>query len=146
QARDVAGPAVERDVAVRHQLAGGSPVGRETEPMHHIIQPAFHEGQEHLAGVLRRARRQLEVTAELALKMSVEAFELLLLAQPDACLARLAAAIAVHSGSDVAPLDGALGAFATAALEEQLDAFASAQFANRIDRACHYSLARLSFV
>ena len=61
-----------------------------------------------------RARGQLEIAAELPLQHAVEAFELLLFAEADAVFARLAAAVAVHAGGHVAPVDGALGAFAAA--------------------------------
>src|SRR5262249_59606549 len=73
----------------------------------------------------------------LPLEQAVEALQLLLLAQPHAVLAELAAAEAVHAGRRVAPLDGALGAVATAALEVELHALPPAQLAHRIDRASH---------
>src|SRR5207237_8424207 len=104
---------------------------RPPQPVHHVIQPALHDAQQHLAGVLGRARRQLEIAAELALEDAVEAFELLLLAEALAVLARLAAAVAVHAGRGLA-LDGALGALAAGALQIQLDAFPAAQLADRV--------------
>jgi hypothetical protein len=43
----------------------------------------------------------------------------------------------VHAGRLIAAFDGALGAFAAAALEVKLDAFTSAKPANRIDMTSH---------
>src|SRR5262249_25161386 len=93
--------------------------------------------QQHLAGIFRGARRQLEVAAELAFQDAVEALELLFLAQARPVFAGLAAALTVHAGSKVAAVDGALGTVAAAALQVELDAFATAQFADGIDVACH---------
>src|SRR6516225_7858675 len=105
--------------------------------MHHVIQPPFHDRQQHFAGVFRGARGELEITAELPLEDAVEAFQLLFLAQTDAVLAGFATAVTVHPRRDVAALDGALGAVATAALEVQLDAFPAAQLANGIKMTSH---------
>src|SRR5439155_8983917 len=115
-------------------------VRRETEPMYDVVQAALQDRQQLLAGVLRRARGQLKIAAELALEDAVEALELLLFAEANAILAGLAAALAVHAGREIAALDGALGAFAAAALEEQLDAFTATQFANRIEMTSHKSV------
>src|SRR5438093_224106 len=107
--------------------------------MHDVVEPAFEDAQEHLAGVLLGARRQREVAAELALEDAVEPLELLLLAEADAVFTQLAAA-GVHAGRAGAALDGALGRLAPCALEIEFDAFAAAQLANRIDMASHDSL------
>ncbi len=90
-----------------------------------------------------RARRQLEVAAELAFENAVEAFELLLLAQADAVFARLAAAD-VHAGRLLRRSMAHFGAVAARSLEEELDAFAAAQFANRVDVASHSRQIRMS--
>src|SRR5262249_61661233 len=107
------------------------------EPVPDVVQAPLHDAQQHLAGVLRRARGELEVAAELPLEDAVEALQLLLLAQPDAVFARLAAAEGVHARRLVAPLDGALGALTTAALEVELDALPAAEFALVVELACH---------
>ena len=122
---------------MRDQLAGTGPAGREAEAKNDVVQPPFHDAQEHLAGVLWRPRGQLEIPAELPLEDAVKAFELLLLAQAGAVLARLAAPVAVHSRRLIAPLDGTLGAVAAAALQVQLHAFTAAQFADRIEMTSH---------
>ncbi len=131
---NVAGVAVDLDLAVADQLAGAGPVGGPAEPMHHVVQAPLHDGQQLLAGVLRRARGQLEIAAELSFQEAVEALQLLLLAEANAVLARLAAAVAVHTGGHVAPVDGALGAFAARPLQEELHALAPAQLANGVGR------------
>jgi hypothetical protein len=43
----------------------------------------------------------------------------------------------VHAGRKVAPLNGALGAVAAAALQVQLDAFPAAQLTDGIEMASH---------
>ena len=45
--------AVERDVPVRDQLAGGGARRREAEAVDDVVQPALQDAQQHLAGVLR---------------------------------------------------------------------------------------------
>src|SRR5256885_276976 len=102
------------------ELPGRGARVAEAEAMHDVIEPALHDAQQDLAGVLRRARRQFEVAAELPLQHAVEAFQFLLLAQAHAVLARFPAPVAVHAGRAIAPVDGALGAFATGPLEEEL--------------------------
>ena len=109
--------------------------------MDDVVESAFEERHQHFAGVLRRARGEREVAAELALEEAVEPLELLLLAEADAVLAQLRLAVAVHTRRDIAPLDRALWAFAARAFEEQLHAFTPAQLADRIDSSGHCVLA-----
>src|SRR5262249_9435200 len=129
---------VEQHVAVAHQLAGRSAVEGEAEPVNNVVEPSLHDAQEHLAGVLRRARGQGKITAELSLQDAVETFWFLFFAQAKAGIARVSAPGAVHSGGGVAAFDGALGAVAARALEEELNALAAAQFAFRVELSGHF--------
>ena len=97
-ARDVAGLAVDHDVAVATSWRAAARIGAKPRRWTTLSSRRSRMRQQLLAGVLRRARGQLEVAAELALEDAVEALELLLLAEADAVLARLAAAVAVHAG------------------------------------------------
>jgi hypothetical protein len=137
-ARDVAMLAVQHDMAVRHQLTSGGPRWSESEAMHDVVEPAFENAQERLAGILFRASRQGEIAAELALEDAVEPFELLLFAQTVTVL-RLLAATGMHSGGLITPFDGAFGAFAARALQVELNAFAAAESANWINVTSHGS-------
>ena len=130
---------VKLNVSMGDHLPRGGTRLRPTEPVDDVVQAALHDAQEHLAGVFRRARGQLEVAAELALEDAVEAFELLFFTQAHPVFAQLAAAEAVHARRLIALVDGALGAVTATALEIQLDPFAAAQSANRIDMASHGS-------
>ena len=104
--------------------------------MDDIVESAFEQAQQRFAGVLGRARRQGEVTAELLFEQAIKAFQLLLFAQTFAIFGQLAAAH-VHARRLIAAFDGALGAFAATAFEIQLDAFTSAKLADRIDMTSH---------
>ena len=121
-----------------HLPRGGTRL-RPAEPVDDVVQAALHDAQEHLARVFRRARGQLEVAAELALEDAVEAFELLFFTQAHPVFAQLAAAEAVHARRLIALIDGALRAVTAAPFEIELDPFAAAQSANRIDMASHGS-------
>src|SRR5262245_2770215 len=105
--------------------------------MDDIVQSPFHDREQGLPRVGLGPAGKGEIAPELALKDPVKPLEPLLLAQPQTIFARLAAAVAVHARSNVAALDGTLGAIAAAALEVELDALPAAQFANWIDRASH---------
>ena len=102
-----------------------------------VVQPPLQDRQQRVAGVARSAAGQLEVPAELPLEDAVVALDLLLLAEADAVLGRLAAAELVHARRALAALDGALGRVAARPLEEQLHALAAAEPADRSDVACH---------
>src|SRR6516164_6673172 len=124
---------------MRDQLARAGARRSEAEAVDNVVQPPLHDGQELLAGVFRGAGGQLEIAPELPLEDAVEAFQLLLLAEPDPILAGLTPAMTVHAGRNVPPLDGALGAIAARALQIQLHAFTPAQLANGIEMASHRS-------
>ena len=114
--------------------------GREAEPVDDVVQPPLQDAQQLLAGVLRRARGQREVAAELALEHAVEALELLLLAEADAVLAAACRGGSRACRAAVLRRSMAhLGLSQRAALEVQLHALAAAQLANGIDVACHGS-------
>ncbi len=68
---------------------------------------------------------------------AVVPLDLLLLAQADRVLARLAAAELVHARHALAALDGALGRVAPRPLQEQLQAFPTAKSADRSGIASH---------
>ena len=66
---------------MRNHLPGRGSRRANPKPMHDVVEPSFEDGQQHFTGVFRRARRQLEIAAELAFVETVEAFEFLLFAQ-----------------------------------------------------------------
>src|SRR5262249_53615599 len=136
-ARDAGEMAVDLDMAMRHQLPRGGAVGGKAEAVDDVIQATLHDDKQHLAGVLRGARGQLEVAAELTLEDAIEPLQFLLLAQAQPVLAGLAAAVTVHAGRHVASLDGTLGTIAAGALQIELDALAATEFANRIEMTSH---------
>src|SRR5579863_4200461 len=83
-------------------------------------------------GHARFLRRRVEVIAELLFEQSVDASRLLLRAQLDAVVGRLALTrLPVHPGREGAALDGALGRVAALAFEIQLRALAAAETADR---------------
>src|SRR5712692_5114568 len=84
------------------------------------------------AGDARFALRQLEVIPELLLEQPVRPSRLLLGAQLQAVVRRLALArLAVHARRERAALDGALRRVATLALQVELGALAAAEAADR---------------
>jgi hypothetical protein len=121
---------------VGDQLTSAQPIGSKTQAVNDIIESAFQDRQQLLAGVFRGARGQFKVATELAFENAVKALEFLFLAQPDAIFARLAAA-RVHTGRLIAALNRALGGVATGAFQEQLDAFPAAHLAFEIESSCH---------
>src|SRR5206468_8027672 len=133
--RDLA--AVHLEMAVRHHLAPLASRGRESEPVHDVVEPELEEPQEILAGDALLGLGPLEVFAELTLEHAVDALGLLLLAQLHAEGGRLAAVQPVLARRIVAPLDRALVGEAAGALQEELHAFASAEPALRVSIPRH---------
>ena len=83
--------AVDPDVAVADQLAGGGAALGEAEEVDHAVEAGLEELQETLAGDAALALGGLEGLAELALEQAVDVAELLLLVQADGELRQLAA-------------------------------------------------------
>ena len=83
--------AVDPDVAVADQLAGGGAALGEAEKVDHAVEAGLEELQETLAGDAALALGGLEGLAELALEQAVDVAELLLLVQADGELRQLAA-------------------------------------------------------
>src|SRR5207244_3028347 len=105
----------------------------------------LHDRKELLAGVRRRAGRDGEVAAELALEDAVEPLELLLLAEADAVLAGLRPAVAVHARQHALPaVESTLGV-ALRAFEEELHPLAAAELANGIGGSRHRVVVRNEF-
>src|SRR4051794_34984101 len=82
--RDVDLAAVHGEVAMANELARRRARGCEPEPIRHVIQTPLEQLQQRFAGNAARAFRLLEVAAELILEHTVNALDLLLLAQLDA--------------------------------------------------------------
>ena len=136
--RDVDLAAVDREVAVAHQLPRLRPRGGEAEAVDHVVEAALQQLEQRLAGDAARAVRHLEVAAELVLEHAVDALDLLLLAQLQAVADDLRLAqLAVLAGGHVALLDRALLGVAALSLEEELHAFAPAEPTNRSGITCH---------
>jgi len=117
--------------------------GAEAQPMHHVVQPALHDRQEGLARAFRRSRRQFKVTPKLLFHHAVKPLELLLLAETHAILTQLPPAI-VHARRGVAALDGALGRFASGALQVQLEPFAATHLTDGVEITSHCGYAPMS--
>src|SRR3954470_7988130 len=128
-ARDVDAPAVDRPVAVAHELARLAARRSEAEAHQDVVQAALEQGQEVLAGDAVLAARFGVVLAELLLQDAVVPPRLLLLAQLDAVLGLLLAAAAVVPGRVGAALDAALVREAALTLEEELLSLAAALLA-----------------
>jgi hypothetical protein len=64
-------------------------------------------------------------------------FDLLLLAEVNAVIGELSAALLVHAGGVFTSLDRALGRIAARSLEEELQAVAAAKAANWSGVSCH---------
>src|SRR5882757_997783 len=127
--RDVHLAAVDDDVAVAHQLAGGVAGLGEAGPVNHVVQPRFEDLQHDLAGLAGLLVGLGVVAAELLLQHAIDPAGLLLLAQLEQVFAVLAAAAAVLTRRVRPDLDRALRAVAFGALEEELHLFAAAQLA-----------------
>src|SRR6185295_9160743 len=133
----VRGGAVDREVAVGHELAGLCPRAGEAEPEDDVVEPGLEPLEERLAGDAGRAFGLTVVVPELPLEHAIDAADLLLLAQLDAELAHLAAADAVLAGRGRTPLEGALLGVAASALQEELGALPAAQAADGSGVAGH---------
>src|SRR3546814_14664500 len=83
--------AVDRDAAVRNQLARGRAGHGEAHAVDDVVQAGFEQLQQVLAGVALPGRGLLVVVAELALEQAVDALDLLLLTQLGGVVGQLAA-------------------------------------------------------
>src|SRR5262245_1439746 len=120
-----------------HQLARLGTRGGEPEPVDDVVEPPLEELEQRLAGDPAAPIGHLEVAPELSLEHSVDATQLLLLAQLGRVLGELRARLPVLAGRIVAPLDRALVGVAPLALEKELQPLASAVPADRSGVACH---------
>src|SRR5579859_3502852 len=104
----------------------------QTEPVDDVVQAQLQVAQQVDAGHAWLPGRLVEIVAELLLEQAVDAARLLLRAQLDAVVGRLALArLAVHAGRERAALDGALRRVAPLALQVELGALAAAEPADR---------------
>ena len=124
----------------RHQLPGLGAALAEAEPMHDVVQPALQAALISASPVLPLLfDGMVEILAELPLEHAVVMLDLLLLAQVNAVVGELAAALDVHARRRFAALDRALRRVAARALEEQLQAVAAAKSTNGSSVSCHSS-------
>ena len=90
--RNIGAAAVDRDMAVQHQLARLPARVGKPEPVHHVVEAHLEDTQQVLAGYAGLALGSHEVLVELALQDAVDIARLLLLFELQAELALLAAA------------------------------------------------------
>src|ERR1019366_1915095 len=126
-ARDVHFLPVHADVPVADELVRLRARAGEAEPVDDVVETALEKREQVLARDAAHALGRLERQPELPLENSVEALQLLLLAELDAVAEDLGPALAVLAGREIAALDGALVREAAVSLEEQLHAFTPAQ-------------------
>src|SRR6267142_797163 len=134
---DVHLPGVDAEVAVPHQLARLRAGVGEAEPEDHAVEALLEELEQVLAGLALGSRAARVVAAELRLEQTVEALDLLLLAQLHAVLGELGAALAVLARRVRAALDGALVRVAAVALQVHLEILAPADAAGAFRIASH---------
>src|SRR5688572_28800650 len=131
--RDVHAAAVDREVAVAHELARRAARRREAEPEHDVVEPPLQHLQQELARDALGLARLGERVPELALEQAIDAARLLLLAQLLAVVRLLRApALAVLAGGVAAALERALVGEAARALQEQLHPLTPAEPASGI--------------
>ena len=135
-----------RDVSVGDELARLRARRCVTKTIDDVIQSAFEQREEVLAGHAFHSHGPLEVEPELALQHPVYAFDLLLLAKLFAVADELGAAhvAAMLAGRlSAAFLDRAAGLVAPLALQKELHSFPAAQTAHRSTISCQDLLLRL---
>jgi hypothetical protein len=98
-------PAVDRYVAVRHELAGLAARRRESEARQDVVQAPLEHAQQLVARHALAARRAVEDPAELALAQSVVVLGPLLLAYLLSIIRQPAEAAAVLARRIRAPLE-----------------------------------------
>src|SRR6476661_5952662 len=125
-------------MAVANELPRLRPRRGQPEPVDDVVEAAFEQLQQRLAGDPARPVRHLEIAAELVLQHAVDSLDLLLLAQLQTVAHELRLPqLAVLSRRQVALLNRALLRIAALPLQEELHAFAPAQPADRTDVTCH---------
>src|SRR5690348_16678332 len=141
--RDVHRVPVDLEVPVRDELARLLARRAEAEAVDDVVHAQLQVAEQVDAGDARLSRRLVEIVAELLFEQPVDAPRLLLGAQLNAVVGRLAlASLAVHAGRERAALDGALRRVAALALEVELGALAAAEAADRAGIVRHYTRLR----
>src|SRR5215831_3223193 len=130
-------PAVDRHVAVPHELPRLRARGREAQGVDHVVQATLELLEQVRPGDPLAPLRLGEGQPELALQQPVDPLDLLLLAKLDAVTQELAAPAAVLARRIVAALDGALVLEAAIPFQEQLHPFSPAEPANRLGVSSH---------
>src|SRR4051812_34237411 len=138
--RDVHLVAVDQEVAVQHELAGGVPGLGEPGPVHDVVQPGLQDLEQDLTRLALLVGGFDVVVVELLLQHAVDAAGLLLLAKLEQVLALLGPTAAVLARRVRPDLDRALRALALAALEEQLHLLPAAEPAVSTGVTGHLSL------
>src|SRR5262249_22631283 len=110
----------------------------KAEPIDDVVEPPFEQLEERLAGDAPLAVGDLEIPAELVFEHTVDALDLLLLAQLEAVAHQLRLApLALLTRRQVALLDRAFRGVAALPFQEELHPLAPAQPADRTDVTCH---------
>src|ERR1700681_1283877 len=131
--------AVDVDRLVGNQLARLGARGGKTHPVHHVVEPAFEQLEQRLAGGAGSARRRLVVVAELALEHAIHAAQLLLLAQLQTVVGQPLPPLALDAAGGHLQLALALERLG-AALEEQIRTLAPRELAGWTEITRHGSL------
>src|SRR6478609_8644149 len=103
--RDVDADAVDQEVTVGHELAGGATGPGQAGAVDHVVQAGLEDLQQVLTGLAGAARGLLVVTAELLLHDAVGEASLLLLLQLGEVLLLLDPATAVLAGREGTELE-----------------------------------------
>src|SRR5271167_442636 len=130
-------PAVNVNVPVTNHLARLRQRAREAETVHDVIEAPLEQYEQVLAGDSVHPLRHREVSLKLRLHHSVDALDLLLLAQPNREFRETRARLAGSGGRIIAPLDRALVAVASLSLEEEFQSLAPTQAAYWPQVSCH---------
>src|SRR5688572_23141741 len=128
-ARNVDRLLIDLDVTVADELSRCLATGGEAHAVHDVVETALQCGEEIVSGDSGLRCNALESIAELFFAYSIDALDLLLLAELLRVLGHLATSGgrgSMLSGGRRTTLDGALFGEALGALEEQLRPFAAA--------------------
>ncbi|MDB5074649.1 MAG: hypothetical protein JWO42_828 [Chloroflexi bacterium] len=134
---DVGLSTIDIKVTMSHQLARLFAVRGKAKPEHDVVKPLLQKSEQRLAGHTGLLARFSEGLSELRLEEAVNPTCLLLLAELQAILRRLAAALLMRARRIRTALDRALLGHTTLAFEEQLNALSATQFAIRPSVSCH---------
>src|ERR1700737_4760096 len=130
-------PAIDQDMAVRHELTGLGPRAAEAQPVDDVVEALFELAQQLLPGCLRSAAAGIEIALELAGRHAAEPLDLLLLFELDQVVRVTLAGAALLSGAALLPRRkrppglAALAGDLAGPLEPEFDAGSPGEFFER---------------